>query len=57
MPLTHIIQLTSEVPTSPEPYAVEHMALQTIAAVCALSKFCLQVEVEVGQVLLLASTM
>jgi hypothetical protein len=57
MPLTHIIQLTSEVPTSPEPYAVEHMALQTIAAVCALSKFCLQVEVEVGRVLLLASTM
>jgi hypothetical protein len=54
--LTHIIHLTSEVPTSPEPYAVEHMALQPIA-VCALSKFCLQVEVEVGQVLLLASTM
>jgi hypothetical protein len=55
--LTHIIHLTSEVPTSPEPYAVEHMALQKIAAVCALSKFCLQAEVEVLQVLLLASTM
>jgi hypothetical protein len=33
------------------------MALQPIAAVCALSKFCLQAEVEVGQVLLMASTM
>jgi len=57
MPLTHIIHLTTKVPTLPEPYAVEHMVLQPIAAVCALSKFCLQAEVEVGQVLLMASTM
>lgn len=55
-PSTRFLHTTSEVPMSPEPYAVKRMALQDHAP-CALCKFSVQAEVGLSMELLVASTM